>query len=277
MSLSNFQALLTAYRIPQASREAVRLMAYVTRLPLTTILAENFQLTAPQIAKLKRLARLRLSQPWAYIEGRTEFYGLDFEVNQQVLIPRPESEDLVTLALADNRKFDKVYDLGCGSGCLGLSYMVNSSNPQADIVMIDVSAEALEVARRNSQKYHLDKLEFQQRDLRQMQPEDFSPSSLILANLPYLDRQQKTAYVKRCPTLAAEPTQALYANRGGLEYYELLFQICRAPNLYIVCETLVSQQPALDRLAISAGFRLNQRLNLASAFIKTNPGSTKEE
>ena len=184
MKLSEYQLLLKVKQIPSWQTEAIYLLQLVTGWPKVKILTDNFRLSQCQIARLKQLAHQRQSLPLAYLSQNKEFFNLDFYVNEQVLIPRPESEDLLELTLGSNNKFQQVYDIGCGSGCLGISYI--AQNP-SQLILLDKSAEALKVARINCLNHNIHDAIFQNSDLEVMTKLKILPNSLILANLPYLD------------------------------------------------------------------------------------------
>ncbi len=99
------------------------------------------------------LEQLKKEVPIQYLLGKTHFYGLDFEVNENVLIPRPETEELVEWIINENKKEDKpkkirVLDIGTGSGCIAVSLAKNL--PNAEVFGIDVSKKAIETAKRNA-------------------------------------------------------------------------------------------------------------------------------
>ena len=132
-----------------------------------------------------RIVRRRLKgEPTAYITGNREFYGYDFYVNQNVLIPRPESELLVekTLILAKNYRAPVIADIGTGCGAIAISLALNL--PQSKIYATDISAPALEIALKNCQKYGVtDKIRLLFGDM--LKPL-FEPVDFIVANLPYI-------------------------------------------------------------------------------------------
>jgi release factor glutamine methyltransferase len=108
-------------------------------------------LTAEEAARVSGLLQRRLEgEPVAYIVGRREFFGLDFETTPAVLIPRPDTELLVELALARLPPRGKVLDMGTGSGAIAVA--IAHSRPDADVTALDVSEEALAVAARNAQR-----------------------------------------------------------------------------------------------------------------------------
>src|SRR5690606_28002486 len=117
----------------------------LTRLDLA--LNPQRELDQEQIQKLEQaLNRLQKHEPIQYITGHTEFFGLTFRVNKNVLIPRPETEELVQWVLEDMDASEgiKILDVGTGSGCIAISVAKNL--PQAKVSALDVSKEALKVA-----------------------------------------------------------------------------------------------------------------------------------
>lgn len=107
-------------------------------------------LTEPEAAALQALVRRRqMGEPIAYIVGKREFYGLDFEVNDAVLIPRPDTELLVELAIARLPQGGRLLDMGTGSGAIAVA--VAHTRRDAEVTAIDASGAALDVARANAQ------------------------------------------------------------------------------------------------------------------------------
>ncbi|NHZ63785.1 peptide chain release factor N(5)-glutamine methyltransferase [Massilia genomosp. 1] len=120
----------------------------ITRIGLIT--QSERVLSAPEAGALAALVERRLAgEPIAYIVGRREFYGLDFAVNPAVLIPRPDTELLVELALERLPVRARMLDMGTGSGAVAVA--VAHTRPDAGVTALDVSAAALEVARANAQ------------------------------------------------------------------------------------------------------------------------------
>ena len=150
-------------------------------------------------------ARRRLGEPVAYILGEQEFYGLRLSVNPAVLIPRPETELLVDLALA--RDFSTVVDLGTGCGAIALA--IKHSRPRAHVVAVEASAAALAVAKRNAMRYGL---EIDWRHGRWCEPLGANRFELIVANPPYV-----AAADPHLAALVHEPAQALVAGAEGLD------------------------------------------------------------
>jgi len=161
------------------------------------------------------IARRARREPSAYIVGIQEFWGLDFIVTPAVLIPRPETEFVVeeSLTLIRALAAPRLADIGTGSGCIAVS--LAHELPQAHLVASDVSAEALDVARRNAERHGVaDRIEFVAASYLGGVPGDFD---LIAANPPYVRDGDK-------PALAAdvryEPDVALFGGSRGLRDIE---------------------------------------------------------
>lgn len=152
--------------------------------------------------------------PTQYLTGVQEFFGLEFEVTPDVLIPRPETEHLVEAALEVARPGDRIVDVGTGSGCVAIA--LKSKRPKAYIGACDVSPAALRVAVRNAKRLGA-RVEFFAGDLAEaLRPESVdllvsNPPYVPLADLPGLQRE-----------LRAEPATALFGGEDGLEAYRRL-------------------------------------------------------
>jgi release factor glutamine methyltransferase len=151
---------LRAAGVESPRREARLLLAHVLGLRSEEIVSGKFSLQGAQFHSRfeAALARRAAREPLAYITGRKEFWSLDFEVGPSVLIPRPESEIMVEEALKrfpDINAPLRVADLGTGSGCLLLAFL--SERPEAQGLGVDISEEALVIARRNAADLGLDR------------------------------------------------------------------------------------------------------------------------
>jgi release factor glutamine methyltransferase len=201
------------------------LLAHVIGKPQTWVLAHpEAALSRSEQAELRALlSRLKKGEPLAYLIGKQEFFGLNFEVSPAVLIPRPETELLVETALAWLRSHpaaNSAVDVGTGSGCIAVSLAVNT--PTLHVVATDISAEALVVAQRNAQFHHVeDHITFQEADL--ISPE-LGRFDLICANLPYVP-MSKLAKVNSLPY---EPALALDGGPDGLELIKRCLRLAPA-------------------------------------------------
>jgi release factor glutamine methyltransferase len=167
------------------------------------------ELSADEIVKWdKVLEALEQQKPIQYIFGRTHFYGLDFEVNEHTLIPRPETEELVEWVIHENKSRGRVtiLDIGTGSGCIAISLAKNL--PDARVFAIDVSAGALEVAKKNALNNNVNVTFIQQDILAAEKLKD--QFDFIVSNPPYV-RNLEMAEIKP-NVLDYEPHLALFVD-----------------------------------------------------------------
>ena len=129
------------------------------------------------------LTRLCNFEPLQYIEGRARFLGRDFCVTPAVLIPRPETEELVERMLREVPAGARVLDVGTGSGCIAVT--LAKDLPRAQVTAWDVSAPALEVARSNARRLEAD-VRFEQRDVLTCEPDGADRYDVIVSNPPYI-------------------------------------------------------------------------------------------
>lgn len=206
------------------------------------------ELTSHQSSLIGKLvARRKKSEPIAYIIGHKEFYGLDFIVNKHTLIPRPETEQIVEEAMREACNTEQraknifIIDVGTGSGNIITSVakvLEKFQNPNFKFIGIDISKEALKVAKKNARVNTIDrKIKFIHGSLLTplLKSKKLMPEKLIItANLPYLSKdiyQSAPTDVKNY-----EPKSALYSAEEGLQHYrKLLQQIKQLPTSCSLC------------------------------------------
>lgn len=189
-------------------------------------------------------SRRRAGEPIGYIRGRQEFYGLELAVNPAVLIPRPETELLVEVAL--QREFSSVVELGTGCGAIALA--LKKHRPQARIVAVDSSAAALAVAKRNAVKHNLDVEWVHGRWYESLGAERFE---LIVSNPPYV-----AAGDPHLAALRYEPAGALVGGADGLDAIREIARGARghlAPGGWLLLEHGIGQDGAVRELLAAAG------------------------
>ncbi|MFA5633808.1 MAG: HemK/PrmC family methyltransferase [Candidatus Dojkabacteria bacterium] len=171
------------------------------------------------------LKRIEESEPWEYIKGEAEFLGLPFIVNRDVLIPRVETEQLVTIAkdfLEVNKNFTNIIDVGTGSGCI-IIFLAKTScrRNKYKFIGIDISKKALEIAKRNSLLHKTnEKILFLRQNL--VSNVNITEDTFIISNLPYIP---KSMYKKLDRSVKGyEPKSALDGGVDGLKYYKNLFK-----------------------------------------------------
>ena len=182
--------------------------------------------------------------PVAYILGRKEFYGLDLSVNPSVLIPRPETELLVDLAL--ERQASSVLDLGTGSGAVALA--IKQQRPDARVVAVDSDLPALLSAKRNAAKLNL-AVDF--RHGRWFEPVAGERFDLVVSNPPYVAENDP-----HLPALRFEPRAALLAGADGLDAIrEIVMQVGAflRPGGWLLLEHGKGQDGAVRALLAAAG------------------------
>ena len=181
------------------------------------------------------IARRATGEPTQYLTGKQEFWGLEFEVTPAVLIPRPETEHVMEVALARlgprglkiymdtglPRERLRVADVGTGSGCLAISLAYEL--PHAEVFATDISEPALEVARRNATRHAAaDRIHFLQSDfLEALRPESHS-FDLIVSNPPYVGRNESAELQREVRD--HEPDVALFGGPTGVEIYARLIE-----------------------------------------------------
>lgn len=253
--------LLDQHKIPSAWLDAEVLLSFVLKKDRAYIVSHNeYQLSPAQSLQFNNYIKLRAKHfPLAYIIGYKEFYGLNFFVTPVVLIPRPESEQLVDLALDSysNNTDSTIIDIGTGSGCLIISVLVELSkkHKQAKGIAIDISSRALAIAKRNSKKNHVSNIQFIQSNLLTTfikKPSALSKSKhlIILANLPYVPLK----ILKTEPSIKQEPRLALAGGKDGLDIYRRLakqiYKLQKQCNvsMTILCEINPEQKKSFQSL-----------------------------
>ena len=207
--------------IEQPHQIALVLLAHIVQRPKTWLLAHpEAHLSKAQADQLEGLLqRLEAGEPLPYLVGTQEFFGLEFEVNPSVLIPRPETEIMVETALAwlqEHPSSRNGIDVGTGSGCIAISLVSNC--PDLNMLATDLSETALNVATKNAQKHNVvDRISFSLSDLI---PEDPQPVDLVCANPPYIPTE-KLVEVNSLPW---EPSLALDGGESGLDLVSKLLE-----------------------------------------------------
>lgn len=181
---------------------------------------EVSQFIQDQISKI--ISRLRNGEPIQYITGEARFHGLDFSVTPDVLIPRPETSELVDI-ITDNAggKTDlKVLDIGTGSGCIAIALCLSLNFPK--VTALDISGEALAVARNNAKrlKAHVD---FIHCDVFKWNPEP-NKYDIIVSNPPYIDESERDYMLSNVKDF--EPSSALFVpDSDSLLFYRRITYI----------------------------------------------------
>ena len=183
------------------------------------------------------LSQLKLQKPIQYILGTTTFFGIELEVNENVLIPRPETEELVSWIIESNRdKAPSILDIGTGSGCIAISLAKNIIN--ANISAIDISAKAIETAKKNAASNRVDISFIQTNVLTTPAQIQGSPFDIIVSNPPYVRQSEKQHMQPN--VLDNEPSLALFVDDNSpLIFYEAIAKIAASSlksNGLVYCE-----------------------------------------
>ncbi|WP_108789127.1 peptide chain release factor N(5)-glutamine methyltransferase [Erythrobacter sp. Alg231-14] len=245
-----------------ARLDAELLMAHALGIGRSDMLIWKMDDPAPS-AFAELIARRMDNEPVAYIVGVQEFYGRDFLVTADVLIPRSDSELLIEIALEHCRPGSRVLDMGTGSGALLLTVMVEYPT-LGRCYGFDNSAAALKVAKLNAQKYDLTPDTFglfDWRDTNASLSKAFGDFDIYICNPPYVETIAKLE-----PQVANfEPHSALFSGEEGLDDYRIIIpELSRmSPNVAIL-EIGASQAEGVTAIAEGHGFVVEVRHDLAN-------------
>lgn len=182
--------------------------------------------------------------PVAYITGQQDFWDLTLQVNQHTLVPRPDTERLVEVAIEQANNPQHILDLGTGSGAIGLA--LAKTFPQAHVMAVDMSSEALKMAQLNARNNQINNIEFMLSDW-------FSalgqrPFDLIVSNPPYIASDDE-----HLPALKHEPQSALVAGADGLSDYRRICQ--QAPDHMVAQGKLILEHGWQQKTAVQSILR----------------------
>ena len=190
--LQSTTAYFTNHKIENPRLNAEQLLAHTLRLSRMDLYLEfERNLAENELGPLRDLVKRRgQGEPLQHLLGTVEFCGHTFAIDKRAMVPRPETEELVELLLAEisgQKSEIRILDVGTGSGVIGLSLAVKF--PQANVCAIDISEDALSLARENAAQLRLsERVRFQKSDLLENVSERFD---LIVANLPYISMQDR--------------------------------------------------------------------------------------
>jgi release factor glutamine methyltransferase len=195
--------------------------------------------------------------PIAYLTNEKEFYGRSFFVDENVLIPRADTETLIEAVLSDYKKVEQplnMLELGAGSGCIAITLLLELNKLQA--LAVDISNDALKVAERNRDNYNLkDRLTLLQSDwFSNIEPKKFD---VIISNPPYISHDESS--LMALETKLYEPELALYAEENGLKNYKIIAEnalkfLTSEGHIYL--EIGFSQKDTVTQIFGSLGYKL---------------------
>ena len=217
----------------------------------------------------KLVERRKQKEPVAYILNKKEFWNENYFVDKRVLIPRPETEILIELLLKkikDKNKVYKVLDLGCGSGCLLISFLKEMHKSQG--MGVDISSNALEVAKKNIELHNLNnRAKLMRLDLLTLHTKD--KFDIIFSNPPYLSSSD---YAKLSDDVKNfEPKQALVGGFNGVLYYKKIIALAQSAlkkNGYLALELGDRQYRTISKLLQDHSFRILDKYQLINNEIR---------
>lgn len=212
---------LRAAQIENASFDASCLVENITGLSRTKIMLCDDDIADEQAELVERAVLRRISgEPLQYILGEWDFFGRTFEVGEGVLVPRPETELLVELALEKlrNVRYPVVFDLCAGSGCVGLT--IAAERPDAHVWLFEKYDEAFHYLKRNIKKLGLTNVQAVQHDITLGYDDKISETpDLIVSNPPYLRTDELGGLSTE---VMHEPTTALDGGKDGVDFYRII-------------------------------------------------------
>ena len=228
MKLASFKkeflkSITPLYNKDEASSLYYMLCEEVLSIPKSKlIIAEDMDLTIEKTNQLYNcLERLKKHEPIQYVLGKTKFCNLNFSVNESVLIPRPETEELVNIILKNELGNKTVLDIGSGSGCIAVSLAKHS--PKAKVTALDICKDAIELSQRNAKENDVN-LEFINADILNYKSDKKYDS--IVSNPPYVIELEKKHMSKN--VLDYEPELALFVkNDDPLQFYKAILDFAK--------------------------------------------------
>ncbi len=215
---------------PTKSLDSELILSNILRYPKEYLFTHPEEsLTEGQIIQyLNLIGKRAKGYPLAYLISYKEFYGNQFKVNRNVLIPRPETEGLIDIALDiidKNKLIQDICDLGTGSGCIGISLLKEIKADNVNMDLYDIDKKCLELARINSRNIlnkdkqkRINLIELDYRKLRLKRK-----YNMIIANPPYLNNKEMHL-IQKTP-VRFEPYLSLYGGKDGLDYYRSINKI----------------------------------------------------
>jgi release factor glutamine methyltransferase len=268
---------LKSASVPSARLDAEVLVCDILKKDRSWVHAHpDHELHRSDLRKLDGWIKRRMGhEPIAYIRGKQEFYGREFIVSPDTLTPRPETETMIDLMLktVDSKQLtvnsgQQIIDVGTGSGCILITaalelIQISNIKYQISFVGLDISDEALKIAKKNAKKLNANVV-FKKFDLL---TDNFTSlakpdiETMILANLPYVPNDFHI-------NLAAshEPGFAIFGGKDGLDYYRLMFKKATEQTKLIFTESLPPQHDELVNIAKEAGYKLVNNRDLIHCF-----------
>jgi release factor glutamine methyltransferase len=263
--LKNATDALVVAGVDSARLDCLVLLEDVLKKDRSHLLAHpEIPLSDAQLTRLNNYVTQRKTHvPLAYIRGKICFFGRDFYVNTDVLVPRPETESIIELLLElDLPAQAGIADIGCGSGCIGITAALEM--PDVHVSLYDIDSAALAVAEQNAKMLKAN-VTLKRQDLLTNCDDHFD---VILANLPYVPK----AYTVNAAA-KHEPSQALYSGPDGLDHYRRIWKQIAARTdkpTRVIIEALPTQHAQLTEFARNASYALTGHKDFVLAFSIAN-------
>ena len=266
--MNNSVSTLKNYSIESALLDAQLLLAYVLNVDKDyIILHPNIEIPSEQEKQIQKLIMRRAKhEPLQYITNKAYFYDLEFFVNENVLIPRPDTEILVETVLNTVSEEKFILDIGTGSGCIAISLAKNL--PNAKIDAIDISKNALKIAEQNAGNNGV-YIDFHNADITNNYQLTTKNYDIIVSNPPYIPSNQ-------CRTLMPEvsnyePQTALDGGPDGLDFYRHIADFAAAhlaPNGVVALEIGQNQEQNIEKIFNQNNFILQSQTKDLSGIIR---------
>lgn len=236
---------------------------HLSRLELYT----NFEkpLTNNEIYKLRDLiTRAGKHEPVQYIIGETDFLDIKIKCDKRALIPRPETEELTSIIDYQLHGDENILDIGTGSGCISV-YLANK-NPNVIINAIDISKDALNLAKENAEKYNLNNIKFFEADILKRSPQN--KYDVVVSNPPYISSNEISSLdinVKKF-----EPMEALDGGKNGVTFFEHIASILKnilSENGIFFLEFGYGQKELLEKVFIDYQIEIKKDMQKQDRFI----------
>ncbi len=241
---SSFLSTCKKFKLAQSEIEEVYEFVLHQKMPDAYMLQPNFEVSIQRQELIFSLCRLaQEGPPLAYVIGKKNFYGYDFHCCPGVLIPRFDTEVLVERAIKEikNHNFKTIIDLGCGSGCVGLTIALESK--ASTVLGVDISSQAIALTNKNKMSLNVGHYQTLVADMRDM-PELTGSFDLIVSNPPYIAKSDDRVDLS---VSLYEPHLALYGEQEGLEFYQTIAQyglraLTKAGSILVEFSPFISQQ-----------------------------------
>lgn len=212
--------LFIQHDIESPEADSGLLLMHILSLSKTELLLNNPALSSEEVARIMELARRRIQgEPVRYLIGSAPFMDLDFTLNHATLIPRPDTEVLVeAVSSRIGGEPLTLWDIGCGSGCIGIS--LAHLHPNLKVMELDISEDALDAAKTTARRYGLeDRIRFLNHDILSGMPNLPTPD-IIVSNPPYIPAKDIETLQKEVRFF--EPRRALDGGEDGLLFYRFI-------------------------------------------------------